>query len=437
MARSSYVTLLSLNRYANIMGINPMHFAGATAGDSFPLHNSCADLWQQYSWQFADVVGREDLANEIKNAERDIVRELGWWPAPVWRYQEVRTYPRHYRRDAYAQFGRNIRHQRKGIKTEFAKVIGGGRRATTLVEAGATVTYSDEDGDGFAETATVTATTTVTDVFELFAFTADKEGAEQWEIRDPRSKSISGSTVTFTFWSWQMIDPEVWERFPSTVFLDGDVTIDLSGLTETPVDTMNLVGTVDIYRVYNDNITAPVLFLWEPTPKGTVIGLNWSCSTSDSCEACGFTTQSGCLGVRLPIEGVVVPTPATYDEDSAQWNQACFNECRDPDLTKLWYRCGHISNEYLAGTSYDPLSDRWAKAIAQLATARLERPLCSCGNTKALTVKWQMDAAQQTNRLMVTDEDLGNPFGTRYGEILAWRQIRRERHIIRGGGVVG
>lgn len=435
MARASVYTLLSLDRFAQIMGINPMHFAGAQAENFFPLQNACNDLWLQHSWQWQDPIGREELAEEIYNAERDIARQLGWWPAPVWRYQEVRDYPQHYRRDAWPEYGRNVRHGRKTVKAEFARIIAGGQRAVSAVETGVTVVYSDEDGDGFTETATVTATTSLTDVFEIFAFTAGKSGSPPWIIRPARSKSITGTTLTMTFWSWQMIDPDLWEAFPTVSSLAGEIAIDLSGLTETPAVTDNLVTTIDIYRVYNDTTAESALFLWEPTPKGTIIGPGWGCTSASQCAACGFTTQSGCLTVDLPLEGVVTPAPGTYSADDG-WTQDCFNECRDPDLVKLWYYCGYEGNDYRGGYDYDPLSKRWAKAIAQLAVARLERPLCNCGNTKALTIKWQMDAAMRDSGLQIDPSELTNPFGTRYGEILAWRQVKNERHIIRGGGVV-
>jgi len=435
MARASTYTLLSLDRFAKIMSINPMHFAGADAGNFFPMQNSCNDLWLQHSWQWKDPVGREELANEIYNAERDIARQLGWWPAPVWRYQEVRDYSRHYRRDAWASGGVNVRGAYKSVKAEFARVIAGGQRAVDAVDTGVTVVYSDEDGDGFTETATVTVTTTLTDVFEIFAFTAGKSGAPEWTIRPARSKSITGTTLTMTFWSWQMIDPAKWEALPTQASLGGEIAIDLEGLTETPAVTTNLVSTVDVYRVYNDTTAESAMFLWEPSAANSIIGAGWGCSSSTECIACGFTTQSGCLTPSLPLEGIVVPAPGTYTDGA--WTKDCFSLCRDPDLVKIWYYCGYQGNDYRGGYTYDPLSERWAKAIAQLAVARLERVLCNCANTKALTIKWQMDAAMRDSGLQVTQDELDNPFGTRYGEILAWRQVKNERHIIRGGGVVG
>ena len=426
MTRAATYTLLSLDRYARIMGINPIHFSGATAGDFFPLRNSCGDIWFQHPWQWADSVSRNILAEEIRRAEEDIARELGWWVAPTWLYQEIKQWSKYHRKDSYRLWGSNVRDQNVSVKTKYAKVIAGGVRATTLVEAGATVVYSDDDSDGFYETATITVTTTETDIFELFVFSAGQSGSSTWEIRPPRSKTLSGGTATFVFWSWQMIDPSLWETFPIT--LDSPTAIDLSGLAEAPPVTTNVVSTVDVYRVYNDTTATATLLLWEPEPRNFIGTLNWSCSTAAQCTACNFTTQEGCLHVRDPNLGIVVPTPAIYSVANLRWERASFSECRDPDMVKLWYYAGNLDNDWKGGFSYSPLSEKWARTIAQLATARLERPFCSCGNLTALVKKWQMDAISLPNGLNVPERDLDNPFGTRYGEVLAWRQIKRTEH---------
>jgi hypothetical protein len=435
MARASTPTILSLNRYSEIMGITPMHFHGATADDYFPLRNTCNDLWVQHSWQFADVVGREDVAREIAQAEIAIANELGWWPAPKWIVQEVHRYLRHYRRDAYRRYGRNVRGQRVGIQTDYGKIISPGQRATSAVKTGATVAYTDEDGDGFYETATVTAATTLTNVNEVYAFTAGKSGAVTWEIVPARTKAISGGTLTMTFWSWQMIDPDLWEIFPTPASLDGQITINLNELTGEGPYT-KVVSTVDIYRVYTDTTIKAAQMIWEPLPAGTSLLGEDFCLSATDCGGVELTEQDGFFNIRDPELGRVVPIPATYDEDDAKWSQVCFTKAREPDMVKLWYYCGDQSQDHLSGRVSDPLSQKWAYTIAQLATARLERPLCGCGNTTALATKWQLDAAEESSGLNISFEELGNPFGTRYGEILAWRTVRRERQKITGGGAV-
>lgn len=419
-------TLLSLPRYARILGVNPAHFAGGVGETVWPmLNNRCNDVWARYSWQHADSVSHYDLANAIHEAEWDIARELGWWPAPKWLYQEVEMFPRHHRRGAYQKYGRNVRYQRKSVLTEFGKVIAPGQRATTLIEADVTVTYSDEDGDGFDETATVTVTTTLTDEVEICCFFDGTAADPGWEIRPARSKSISGGTWTGVYDAWLFLDPDVQAKAPTT---DGFAAIDLD-------DASNYVSTVDVYRVYNDTTARSCQLLWEPDPRALNLAGSGFCTSTSDCVACELTTQDGCLHVRDAERGVVVPTPATYDDTDAQWEQEAFTEGREPDMVKLWYYAGHYSNEWLSGRCVDPLDGKWARAIAQMATARLERPFCSCGNAQALAQKWQKDAAEIDEELSIPFELMDNPFGTRYGEIMAWRQVKRSRRHLGGGAV--
>jgi hypothetical protein len=69
-----------------------------------------------------------------------------------------------------------------------------------------------------------------------------------------------------------------------------------------------------------------------------------------------------------------------------------------------------------------------------MATARLERPFCHCGVLTALAEKLQTDLA-------LTDPDqsyslpfslLDNPFGTRRGEMEAWKRVSNYKDRIVG-----
>ncbi len=167
MARASTPTLLSLDRFASIFGINPVHFNGGD-GDSiaiFKLQGTCNDFWPQYNWQYNDRLSREELARAIYSAEEDLARVLGYYPAPQWIAQEVHKFDRHYRRDLWSSGGLNVRGARKSINLRYGKFIQAGQRAVTLVgtatTAGLTLVYSDPDGDGFDELVTITLPTTL------------------------------------------------------------------------------------------------------------------------------------------------------------------------------------------------------------------------------------------------------------------------------------
>lgn len=334
MARATIPTLLSVDRFAQIMGINPLHFAGAscrahgTVPEFFPLRNRCSDLWLQQGWQGADSVSREDLAREIDTAEHDLARELGWWPAPKWLAQELHPFPRFHRPDMWREYGRNVRGARVSLKSDYGKVIEPGRRATILVGAASVANghliYSDADGDGFTERAEIHIATTVTEAAELHAFLPTTPSCypgdpadESWQIRSPHYKKLSGGTLVMRFWTWQMVDPDLWEFMPTTDTEAGEVAIDLSGLSHTPAVTSSLVQSVNVYRVYNDPTEVSAMFLWEPTPCDSL--LEGFCTSATGCTSCELTEQDGCLHVRDSHLGFVVPAPATYDADEDTW----------------------------------------------------------------------------------------------------------------------
>lgn len=427
MAIASTPTLLSLDRWAMIMGVNPAHFNQATLGDTAMTmtQNSCSDLWFQEAWMYADHVGREDLARAIAKTEQDIALAMGWWPAPTWTSQDVRPHPRHYRPEVYRLGGLDVRQQRVGIKARWGKIIAPGRRLATLIGqptvAGGGITFSDDDGDGVNETVTVTQATTVTDERQLHVYFTDHEGRLEWEIRPPRTKVIAGGVFTATFWKWQFIDPDLWNALAN---LTQPGAIDAS-------DAGNLVNVVDVYQITNDTTQASAQLMWEPMPRNLLAGQGTLCCCGGvGCEACQLTTQDGCIHVRDAEQGIVVPTPAEYDEDDGEWTQVAPTCTRDPDMVTMWYYSGEYSDRWLADLSFEELSDEWAQTIAYMATARLERPFCHCGVLTALAQYLQLDLARSGEGVSYAlDFSMlrNNKFGTRRGEVMAWNKVNGRR----------
>jgi len=355
-------TWLSINRYAQIMGIAPMPFNTATAVNAdneyiFDSTGACDDFWFRHDYQDRDKVSHESLALTIKKCEDDLMEALGYPLAPTWIVEEVHGYPRHHRREMFSS-GHDIRGGHKGIVLEYGKVIAGGRRA--LADAGATtsqdVTYIDMDGDGFFETARITFATELTDPRQIKVYVSDTDGEPEWEIRPCRDKSIVGGIFTADFYTWQFIERAVREEWPvANAKLD---PIDISG--DPPNNTMT---EVDVYQEYNDTTQAMAQFIWEASP-------NWSqypCSfcNGTGCDACGLTVQDACFDVRDPNSGMVAPWPGTWDSDDSEWNTASFTVCREPDMVKFWYYAGEYNNTFLKGREFDPLSRQWQRVIAK------------------------------------------------------------------------
>jgi hypothetical protein len=186
-------TALSLGRFAQMLGIAPAHFWGATAASLspavFPSGSSCGDIWPQHDWQKEDQVSRESLALAIQDAEKQLANYLGYWTAPTWIAHELHPYPRDFYRSSLYQV-LDVRGMRKSMTLDYGKIISGGRRAVTLVGTATTVglslAYTDTDGDGFFETATITLPTTLTDACSIKVYHASHDGDQEWEIRRHR-----------------------------------------------------------------------------------------------------------------------------------------------------------------------------------------------------------------------------------------------------------
>lgn len=435
MARASQMTLLPLDTFARIMGINPAHFNGGTTATIMGNTAQCTTVWWQYSWQAHDRVGREDLAEEIRNSEREVAEMLGFWPAPNWIEKEVHQYPRHHRRDAIA-YGVNVRDFRKSIIVNTGKFIEQGQRAVTLIET-PTVVYSDPDGDGFNELATVTATLTAAqatfDVCEFKIYFAGMAGAQEWEVRPLRSASISGTTLTLTVDSWMLLDPALQEALPNAANDPTAIDMDVAA---------NFVTTVDVYREYNDVTAQSSQFFWEDGPENVLLNSCSTCgssSVSNDCPACSLRFQNGCAYVRDVDRGIVVPVPATYDSDDAQWEEDRFSICREPDQVKLWYKAGDIDPRFLAGTSCQAMPEYWAQAITWLAATRVERPFCMCTNVQAMQQRLRVDLRQSDPdgpTYFLTEEEARNPLGTRRGELMAWRRLRKLSKVRASAAVI-
>jgi hypothetical protein len=400
-------TLLSLARFARMVGLAPLHFAGASAPsihpEVFPVGSSCGNVWPRYDWQNSDQVSHESLAYALKDAEETLAREVGYFPAPTWIAGERQMYPRDFYRDSIYQV-HDVRGFIKGLNTKYAKIISGGVRGVTFIDD-PRVTYSDDDSDGLYETATVTAAVTTTDACEYKLYFTGESGNEDWEIRPYRSISITGGVLTVVLDSWLLIDPEHLAAYPTD---DGFQAVDVS-------TTANFVATVDVYREYNDKSVASAIFKWEN-----------GCSScgGTGCPVCADTEQDGCIMVRDPDSGIIAPFPATYSDGT--WSAAAFNVCRAPDKVELNYLAGDQSNEYLRGISCDPLSDQWAWCIIWLAIARLERPPCSCNRLKNMFDYLREDLAHNTSAgsYFMGLEITTSPFGTHRGEMMAWKRVK-------------
>ncbi len=427
MPRASIPTLLSPARYAKIMGINPMHFSQGTS--TILPDNTCSQVWYQFDWQARHNVSREGVAEKISGAERDLTDAIGYWPAPTYIVDEFVNYPTPSKPEFFGR-GSNIRGRYKSVRLNRGYVIEGGQRATELLGTTCWIAV-DADGDGFTEIAhfqlTVSATLDICQVRAYFkeylagdavnsrTDLASAAADPEWEVR-PLKVELLGTTLNIYFWVWDLFRPQLQEELGA-----GEIDADDfgSGPPTDPCDYLALpdlgvyVDELMFYREYTDSENQ-VQFLW---------GNDLSCTTA---AACAESTQVGCIRVKNPRNGLVIPQPGVYNSVTEAFAAAAWSQRVEPDAVRIWYRAGWQPENQRGCVALD---NRWAQIIAMLATARLEWDLCDCSNMRDAASFWRQDAAMMTaaKSFNLRPSEMSNPFGQRIGEVLAWRQVRNLR----------
>lgn len=381
MARASTRTMLSLDRFAAIAGIHPLHFNQVELPNLEGNAQICGLPILQYSWQNADRVGREEIAQAIALAEDLICHHLGFKLLPTWEQEEI-----------VAPHGRYT-----PLRTRWKYVISGGVEAKSLIDDAVAIVYSDADGDGYDETATITVSTTVEDSDEIAVYYPGQSGNDEYEIR-PVTVSINTTTdvATITCKREQLVILSAQEDMLDTRSVDGQ-------------DDTKFLTTVDVYRRYND-----------PSNMGSIISFSGGCCAT-GCTQCQYASQAVCISVANARSGVVNVSPGTWDADDEHYDIAYL--CTMASKVDLRYRAGshHVSSKVR-------LVPEWERAITYYALTLLDRPLCRCNALSAFADHWRQDIASRGGGTgFVTSRALLDcPLGTTRGAINAWRLIQRD-----------
>lgn len=407
MARSDTLTLIPLDSLAKILQIDPLHFNGVVSARR-PLRNACDDVWLQHDYQFVGRTSRESLAMALRQAEDTVMQFIGYSPAPRWFIEEPHQIEPISRTDAFGVGFLNVRGLSKSIQSNYGYVLSGGQRAVSAIEAGSAITYSDPDGDGFNELATVSVVTALTDPDEIHVFYPGESADPRWEIR-PINVSISGGVATITFGMQLAVLPELLDLF--TDLTDAPPTVDGDDLT-------NFLTTVDVYRVYNDPSEQAIFYT-----EGTC----FSCDGS-GCTACGFDAETGCIGLRDPVLGILTYNRADWNDTTSSFDKASFTNTREPDRVKIWYRAGWVDQTLSRPLRY--IDPTWERMIGFYAITLLDTDPPGCDNTRRVWKKYQENLAKSQSigngvgsSTQLSDRDLGNPFGTTFGAVRLFRYI--------------
>jgi len=396
VARAETVTLLPLDRYANIMHLTPCHF-NQVAGPKAPLRSGCDDVWDQDA--------REALAWTMETAEQMIADALGFWPAPKWIVNEEHRIGR-VRGDW----------QNAEFQTEWKYVQQFGTQSLTLIEAAAPVTYEDRDHDqyGREETAVIGDPAALyyylsnlcSDPCDVRVFFREEDGAwddadPRWEIRPVRADA-DGDHMTITGESCMFVRPISWEN-TSQESPGGEWVV--------PFDVNELVDAVDVYCEDVD-LSTPITLYWEGV---------CTCGTQ-----CSHATQGACAYVTDWERGWFALRPATWDGANHQW------------LASLYATAPvKFTVSYLAGYPLDPRTCRMhpmlERAIVKLTNVLLPEP--PCGYCDAARVLWERDREPVDP---LTPEAASMPWDQySRGALESWRICKRFSRASSGGSVRG
>ena len=405
--------LLPLDDFRRIMGFNPWHF-WQLAGGAVPVVSHCNSLVLQHAWQNDDASGRADILEAITSAEAKLTQHLRFPPAPRPEYDELQ-FPQFFdpRNSYLSSADAKGRWLSIDVRKRHVRTLG---QMTVTSIGDAAVTLSDLDNDSLNETFTVSIATTVTDPEQIAVYFAaadryDGTGlSNRWRVQ-PITVTISGGTATITGRAWTIVRPVLHEGAAVAVL--------------NPATSGNYASTLTVARRAVDTTQQGEL-LWETSPGS---GCNGCTSVNDSLDPSGYTTLPARWIVRDAELGTVAGEAAYYDSTTGDWIANGWPVAYAPERARIAYTAGY--------PSVNGQMDEWMKIIvARLAAAELARPICGCTVANRELSRWQFDLATQgaspdAESYALGFADLENPFGTRRGQVFAWRQVK-ELFVNRG-----
>jgi hypothetical protein len=398
MAIAQTPTLLSIDQFAEIMGVSPLSINQLDIADLGDDSESDCEVWYQWPYQKNQTLTREVLAQAIADAEEMIARELGYWPAPHWLENEKISYPRP-SQARYWNIWYNERWKLKSVQTRYGKLIATGVRNYGEIDTDAAVTLSDTDGDGEVDWFSAGPVPTgVTDVAEIGVYfrEADRPDSwvadeEAWRIR-PIKVTISGGNVTVEGSLWKLVKP-VLQIDPIPEALD-------------PTDTANVfVDGIMIQRVYNDTTTQGTLYLEHVACYGS---------------QCGLLEVDACFGERDREMGYILPEATEADYPLGAPDCCSFDCCYAPDFLTVDYYSGYPYRNHNDMIRMDHLH---AQMVARLAVTLLSDESCvECSETQI--DYWRAPILDDHENASVPFADDANPFGHRRGALWTWHRVQ-------------
>lgn len=367
-----------LHHWQQQMLESPWHF-GQVVGDDAPLNEGCPVYVQP---------NRDMIARALYNAYSRIQKLLSYPLQPTWRTERIRI-------------GHGTPLVLQSLRTDWTQIQAIGRRAASLISAGAAVVYSKSNAQLTADdTATITVATTVTDVNEIQVFFRTADGAPgaadaRWQIA-PLTVTLSGGNAVITGHRSLFVQPSIWK----TPYIGVNQRTRYEAQT---TDAADFVTLVDVYRVYPDAASA-VTLVTDPM-------LAWCSSTAYNTDV----TQAGVAWLedaRLGIYRIRL-------DRGVCWTQM-------PEYVELHYLAG-------APWQYQDMDSELATALIHLANTLMPQVPCEICNQANASFQEDVNVkVQRAGKGGSYVESDPSPFGTQVGAHRAW-QIVSSRMIARGG----
>lgn len=412
--------LLPLDLYRERIEHSPWAFWGL-ANTIVPVTSACNGLVYEYAWQNANGVGRTEIRRALVDAQDLLADYLRYDVAPAYR-EDVVPWPR--LNDAAWSRNQSIdqRGQYLSVILPRVNIREVGIQRTTLIGTPAVV-YSDTTPlDGLNDTFTLTIATSVTDPDQLQVFVSavnrfdGSSLSQRWRIA-PVRVTISGGVATIVGKAWLAVRPVLYET---------------QGAALDPSTAGNFQTTMDVARVYidpngitTDDSQATLLYEAIPCPWFCVPCTSLNISTDPAAVGAAIAR----VGIRNAQTGTVTPASAVYDATTTTWaaGGCCWTCQPEPDRVLVRYTEGMpLVDHQMAAASQE--------VIAMLATAMIAGPICACKEANKRIGYLQFDLARSSGAGgeaygLISGEDLRNPFGTRRGQVLAWKRVSQQRSV--------
>lgn len=425
--------LLPLYTWFEIIGFNPFHAFGIAGTGDLRVESGCNTLVRRYEWQNSDAAGHVAIENAIEAAENKLRTWLGFSVAPHY-VVETLPWPRLTDLPLMRTGPWDVDGRWLSVQLEEGEVRAVGVETLASISTGVAVTYSDVDGDGIEDTFTVTAATTETDTSQIAVYFSSGDRFSGWGATTaigsrwrllPVQVSISGGNVTVRGPKQLCVKPVKYE---------GVTNVGANGLD--PATAGNFVTTLDIYRRYtgidgNTIATSQAVIEWETDPAAgylccgaTDVSSAYSGSPYDPAAVAQAVAR---VGIRNGTRGIVHPAESAYNSTTGIWSSLDWTVCAEPD---------RVTVRYLAGfplASDGQMQEPYRTIVARMAAAELDKPICGCDDANRRLAYWQYDlsrtAGANDEQYGTTGEILNCPFGTRRGQVEAWKQVQHLRQL--------